>query len=179
MERQKFMDQSPQVMQEMIRTNIRPYVLFTKYGTLHFKEHAHTHTNKVAMIHTASIASDLCTPWGGVYSGTKRYNEVFADLSSRQSKKSFDYKNLMVTQILKPGVVTTGLAYWKKGFYTSSTEECVSGSLANLGLQKSVYGSMNHNWQGMLLAPFLFNRAIFHVTNLKGGKDEEDAFLKM
>ena len=85
----------------MIRTNIRPYVLFTKYGTLHFKEHAHTHTNKVAMIHTASIASDLCTPWGGVYSGTKRYNEVFADLSSRQSKKSFDYKNLMVTQILK------------------------------------------------------------------------------
>jgi short-subunit dehydrogenase len=64
----------------MIRTNIVPYVLFSKYATLNFLAHAHEHSHKVALIHTSSIASDLCLPFASVYSATKRFNEVFAVL---------------------------------------------------------------------------------------------------
>jgi len=61
----------------MIHTNVRPYVLLSKYATLNFLNHASEHQHKSAMIHTASIASDLCMPWSSVYSGTKRFNDIF------------------------------------------------------------------------------------------------------
>jgi short-subunit dehydrogenase len=43
MNRAKFMDQDLDTMQTMIQTNMRPYVLFTKYATLNFKAHADDH----------------------------------------------------------------------------------------------------------------------------------------
>lgn len=66
----------------MIDTNIRPYILLSKYATLNFLAHANKHNHKVALIHTSSIASDLCFPWSSVYSATKRFNEVFAVILS-------------------------------------------------------------------------------------------------
>jgi short-subunit dehydrogenase len=74
------MDQNPVDIQGMIQTNIRPYVLFTKYATLNFLRHASEHDHKVALIHTASIASDIPMPWSGIYSSTKRFNDVFGTL---------------------------------------------------------------------------------------------------
>lgn len=66
----------------MIKTNIYPYVLMSKYATLNFLKHADQHDHKVGLIHTSSIASDLQMPWSSIYSGTKRFNEVFGDLIS-------------------------------------------------------------------------------------------------
>lgn len=83
MNRDKFMEQSPETMQAMIDTNIRSDVLFSKYATLNFLKHADTHEHKVALIHTASIVSDLSLPFSSVYSGTKRFNEVFGELLSQ------------------------------------------------------------------------------------------------
>lgn len=81
----------------MIHTNIRPYVLFSKYATLNFLTHAQEHQHKTAMIHTASIASDLSTPWSGVYSSTKRFNDVFGTLLDKGNKKSTALKDLVTT----------------------------------------------------------------------------------
>jgi len=52
-------------------------LIFSKYAVINFLKHAKEHTHKTALIHTSSIASDLAMPFAGVYSGTKRFNEVF------------------------------------------------------------------------------------------------------
>ena len=74
----------------MIHTNIRPYVLFSKYATLNFLSHAPEHQHKVAMIHTASIASDLATPWSAIYSATKRFNDCFGLVLDVFNKQTVD-----------------------------------------------------------------------------------------
>jgi short-subunit dehydrogenase len=77
MDRAKFLDQNPQDIEDMIKTNIHHDVIFSKYATLNFLKHAGEHNHKTALIHTSSIASDLAMPFSSVYSGTKRFNEVF------------------------------------------------------------------------------------------------------
>ena len=77
MDRAKFLDQNPQDIEDMIKTNMHHAVIFSKYATLNFLKHAGEHNHKTALIHTSSIASDLAMPFSSVYSGTKRFNEVF------------------------------------------------------------------------------------------------------
>ena len=134
----------------MVHTNIRPYVLFSKYGTLNFLNHSNEHYHKVAMIHTASVASDMnALPWGSIYSGTKRFNDIFATLLNQGNKKHSDSKNLIVTQILKPAVTTTRLAYFMERWHSSNVTEVVDGSLADIGRNSTaIYGSLKHAYLG-------------------------------
>ena len=81
----------------MMKTNMHHDLLFSKYATLNFLKHANEHKHKTALIHTSSIASDLAMPFGGVYSGTKRFNEVFGVLLAHQFKKSTHARDLIVT----------------------------------------------------------------------------------
>ena len=60
-----------------MKTNMNHDLIFSKYAVINFLKHANEHNHKTALIHTSSIASDLAMPFAGVYSGTKRFNEVF------------------------------------------------------------------------------------------------------
>jgi short-subunit dehydrogenase len=118
----------------MLDTNIRPQVFFSKYALLNFARYANTHAHKTALAHTSSIASDLnISPFSAIYAGTKRFNEVLAINIAAENDKQFATSDLVVTQILKPGVIHTALAEFKKGPLVVSPQECVSGSLADLG----------------------------------------------
>jgi len=66
-----------------MKTNMHHDLLFSKYATLNFLKHADEHQHKTALIHTSSVVSDLAMPFAGVYSGTKRFNEVFGVLLSQ------------------------------------------------------------------------------------------------
>ena len=72
-------------------------------------------------------------PFASIYSGTKRFNDVFASLVAQGHKKSLAAKQLIVTQILKPSITTTRLADYKTGKHASTVDEVVGGSLADLG----------------------------------------------
>lgn len=134
MDREKFFDQDPQQIEDMIKTNMHHDVIFSKYATLNFLKHADEHSHKTALIHTSSIASDLPMPFASVYSGTKIFNEVFGVLLSQAHKKSTHARDLIVTQILKPSITTTKLAHYKDGITSSKPLDVVTGSLADLGL---------------------------------------------
>lgn len=160
----------------MIQTNMRPYVLFTKYATLNFKHHADEHDHQVALSHTASIASDLLgAPWSGVYSGTKRFNEVFGELVRQQHSKSSELKYLITSQILKPGITTTKLVNWNKGSLASSPEECVSGALADLGKTRTTYGSVRHEVMGRF-SGLVTNNLVFPQLCRQEAAAETDPF---
>lgn len=161
----------------MIKTNIHHDLIFSKYATLNFLKHASEHNHKTALIHTSSIASDLGMPFAGVYSGTKRFNEYFGLLLAQQFKKSTHAKDLVVTQVLKPSITTTRLAHFKEGVAASKPADVVAGSLADLGLQQVVYGSMSHNLQG-LTAPFFMNAILAHFANAHTGELVEDPFKR-
>jgi NADP-dependent 3-hydroxy acid dehydrogenase YdfG len=66
------MQHDPDLMHHMILTSIWSYVLLTNQALTQQSQSA------LRMIHVSSIASDLMMPWGSLYAGTKRFNEVFA-----------------------------------------------------------------------------------------------------
>lgn len=87
----------------------------------------------------------------------------------------------MTTQILKPALTTTRLAYNKTGWYASTVDEVVGGSLADIGrsIGPQIYGSRLHLVTGLILAPLMLNRALLHHVSSMDGVSEEDLFMKM
>jgi len=87
----------------------------------------------------------------------------------------------VTTQILKPGLTTTRLAYNKTGWYASTVDEVVSGSFADIGrsIGPQIYGSRLHLVTGLISAPLLLNRAVLHQVSVKDGESDEDLFMKM
>ena len=49
-DRQKFFEVPLERIEDLIRTNVHPYVLLTKYATMHFREHKDSHNHKNALI---------------------------------------------------------------------------------------------------------------------------------
>ena len=87
----------------------------------------------------------------------------------------------MTTQILNPGLTTTRLAYNKTGWYASTVDEVVGGSLADIGrsIGPHIYGSRLHLVTGLISAPLMFNRAVLHQVSSMDGVREEDLFMKL
>ena len=81
---------------------------------------------------------------------------------------------------MKPGWVTTRLAYFRTGKGASTVDEVVSGSLADIGRTPGpqVYGSTMHVITGVLAAPLFFNRVSLHSVQASQGVTETDIVMK-
>jgi short-subunit dehydrogenase len=80
-DRQKFFEVPLEKIEDLIKTNVHPYVLLSKYATLHFREHKDSHYHKNALIHVSSIVADTVIPFHFTYStygATKAFNLAFA-----------------------------------------------------------------------------------------------------
>lgn len=64
----------------MIKTNVTPYVLLTKYAVRHFLAQSETHLHKNALMYTSSMAACVSFPNMAAYSGTKTFDAVFAKM---------------------------------------------------------------------------------------------------
>ena len=80
--------------------------MITKLALNHFMDNAKDHNGKCALIHLASIASDIPRPTSGIYSPTKRFNYIFGQMTAKK-------RDLIDFQVVKPGYVTTAMTKYK------------------------------------------------------------------
>lgn len=80
MKNRYFLETDPAHLEAMIKTNVAPYVLLTKYAMRHFMEKSDSHLYKNALTYTSSMAACINFPNMAAYSGTKTFNAVFAQM---------------------------------------------------------------------------------------------------
>ena len=73
-----------------------------------------------------------------VYSGSKRFNELFGSLAGWKLK---DVDSLIV----KPGYVSTELVEYRNDYLTQTVEETARCSVAQLGWSSKTYAGVNHS----------------------------------
>ena len=82
MKNRLLLEQKPELLEAMIKTNVHPYIYMTKYAMKHFKEHKEGHQHKTALLYTSSLAAEAWLPNMGVYAGTKMHNASLARMVS-------------------------------------------------------------------------------------------------
>ena len=61
-DRRKFFEIPLDKIENLIKTNVHPYVLLAKYATLHFRENKDAHRHKNALIQTSSSIAEIVAP---------------------------------------------------------------------------------------------------------------------
>lgn len=78
MKNKHFLKTDPALLEAVIKTNVTPYVLLTKYAMRHFLAQSENHKHKNALTYTSSSLACCSIPNISIYSGTKTFNSVFA-----------------------------------------------------------------------------------------------------
>ena len=117
----------------MLKVNLYPITLLSKYGLVNFKKQA----GNCGLISVSSYSALRPYTRAGLYGGCKRYDATFGSLITRKNVDSI---------VLYPGLVTTSMVGNISNWYnTCLPEETASGTLCNLGLAKYTNGSMIHS----------------------------------
>jgi len=135
--RGKILEQSPEVLERMVKTNISQQVLMTKHAILN----AQSSSTSCTVLHVSSIVSDVNFPFSATYGATKRFNELFA-IQVARSLRGKDIR----THVVKPSTTTTRLTGYKDNLFTSEASQVASATLNSMPyhLCQTQYGSLNH-----------------------------------
>jgi len=91
------------------------------------------HKHATAMVHLASVGSNMAIPSLAVYAGTKAFNDIFGVQSQISFSKSSKLRCLMKSLIVKPGTTTTEMTNMANDPSASIPEQVSLDSLHNLG----------------------------------------------
>eukprot|EP00347_Sterkiella_histriomuscorum_P019711 403340581 len=142
----KLFEVPPQHIQDMIKINIFSQVFMTKY----MREHVKQHKQKSAFVHFSSILSQMPLPFHAVYSGTKRFNQVFGDcvaVSSNHWSKMRRQKQIDQL-IVQPSGVTTNMTQYHEDPMFVKPGQVSYGLLRDLGIKTQSNGAFWHQLQG-------------------------------
>ena len=84
----RFFDEPLENIENLIKTNVHPYVLLAKYATIHFRQNKDKHDHKVGLIQTSSSLADMMISPMATYGATKAFNKVFANLLAKQFERT-------------------------------------------------------------------------------------------
>lgn len=139
-----FFKLEPAIIEGMIKTNVVPYVLMSKYALLHFMRTRDSHTHRNAITFTSSMASCASLANTQVYTGTKTFNAVFANTLRMQAKKHPKLRDLLDVQSLHPAAVSTRLVT-RTGGDTVTPDACARGALCDLSANVLMsFGALEH-----------------------------------
>jgi len=134
-----------------MKLNLYAVTLLSKYArnafASQFDHSSHPDKERFGLINLSSTASLNPFPNLTTYSATKRYDENFTN-----AFRDSCYKRNIDSLIVQPGIVTTSMT--SNAHIPGSSclpEECVAGSLAQLGLLDYTYGSTCHTVVGLEL----------------------------
>lgn len=146
----KFLDLKDSYLKDLINVNCLPPVMLTRKLLPKMSARA----SKSAVLNVSSGAGIIPLAYYTTYSGTK----ALVDLFTRSLADEYPNMDIMS---LKPFDVSTKMMYYKApDIMTITIEECVRGTLNDLGHQDDSYGHWKHKLQGelyMFIPRFIFN----------------------
>lgn len=167
----KFLDLEPEQLKNMIYINCLPPVLLTRK----ILPKIHARPKKGGVINVSSGAAIVPLAYYSTYSGTK----ALVDLFTRSIADEFPDIDIMS---LKPFDVSTKMIYYREpDVMTITMEECVRGTLNDLGHQDGTYGHWKHKLQGALyefVPRWFFNFVYFKIVAPDFFKEREDGKKK-
>jgi NAD(P)-dependent dehydrogenase (short-subunit alcohol dehydrogenase family) len=149
---EKMLELDPLTLEQMLKTNVAPYVFLSKYALLHFKRTKDSHTRKNGLIFTSSILSRFSIPGIAGYSGTKLHNRLFSQRMLEACEKSSSLGGLIDVMTVHPSTTTTRMTRFTVAWNSSYPEETAYGAMSDMGSLSWTGGSLYHTFQNVLMS---------------------------
>jgi len=166
MKNQRLLQTDPALLEQMIKTNVHPYVYMTKHAIQHFLLHEKAHNHLNALVYVSSSAAFADMQLFGPYAGTKTHNLVLGNMVRDACLKSIG--DLVTVQTVHPLSVTTNLnGYIDETPDAVPPDACASGSLCDLASHQKTGGAVRHTFLLNMMMPLF--RSLLAPLNLKAG----------